>query len=311
MREPTNRYEAPLQLPMAFHEAIQRYSKVNTRDVSAVVEPEGATGKPSPFLKWVGGKRSLIEELKNRMPASFKDYYEPFIGGGALFFEVSDKLKKAHLSDMNFDLIMAYKVVQKDVHKLIERLRQHVKNHNEKYYYEVRCSHDLKDPIEIAARAIYLNKTCYNGLWRVNKKGEFNVPMGSYSNPTVFQKDNLLLCNKALRSVDIEYRDYTTISPQKDDFVYFDPPYHPTDEGNFTKYSKLDFTEKDQSNLVELCADLHKSGVKVMVSNSNTKYIRELYKSSVFKTQIVNAPRMVNCKPNGRSAVEEVLITNY
>lgn len=301
------KYEEPFKLDMPFEEALQRFSNVNTRDlnVAPAKEEAGAT----PFLKWVGGKRSIIESLKARMPESYNDYYEAFIGGGALFFDL--KPKKAHISDANLDLIITYKVVQQDVEKLIEILKKHQRLHCEEYYYRVRDRHHQDDPIEVAARLIYLNKTCFNGLYRVNKKGEFNVPVGSYVNPGICQEDNLRACSKALKSTIIEYKDYEKIEPKEGDFCYFDPPYHPVSGTSFTAYSMFDFTEKDQQNLAEFCRALHRKGVKIMLSNSNTEFIRNLYRGNIFNIGIVNAPRNVNCKPNGRNAVEEVLITNY
>ncbi|MCA0428721.1 MAG: DNA adenine methylase [Bacteroidetes bacterium] len=273
--------------------------------------PAESTGKATPFLKWVGGKRSLIDELKARLPDEFNNYFEPFVGGGALFFELHSRLKSAHLSDMNFDLIITYSVIQKDLPKLIEQLKIHQAKHSETYYYKVRSMHNLEDPIQIAARMIYLNKTCFNGLWRVNSKGEFNVPIGSYSNPGILQEDNLNHCRVALSRAKIENKEYFKINPAPGDFVYFDPPYHPTSETSFTRYSKQDFSEKDQSDLADFCIELHKKGVFVMVSNSDTSFIKNLYKASYFNIGIVNAPRLVNCKPNGRNSVQEVLITNY
>ena len=288
-----NKHEPPFKLDLPFDEALG----------------ESELGRATPFLKWVGGKRSIIEELKKRVPQGYNDYYEAFIGGGALFFELTPK--KAYLSDTNLDLILTYKVIQKDVDRLIARLKEHQKKHNSAYYYKIRAWHNLDDPIEIAARMIYLNKTCFNGLWRVNARGEFNVPMGSYVNPHIVREDNLRLCAKALKSVIIEYKDYSKIEPKAGDFCYFDPPYHPATDTSFTKYSKLDFTEKDQVDLMNLSTELHEKGVHVMISNSNTKFIRDLYKASHFKIGIVNAPRLVNCKSNERSPVEEVLVTNY
>ena len=303
------KYDPPFSLDIPFEEALERFSNVNTRDLSDTGKAPDKTSKATPFLKWVGGKRSIIEELKKRVPNKFNRYYEPFVGGGALFFELLPKA--AYLSDANLDLVLTYKAVQKDVEKLIERLKEHQKKHSDDYYYKIRAQHHLDDPIAVAARMIYLNKTCFNGLWRVNKKGEFNVPVGKYANPGICQEDNLRLCSNALKGVSIKYSEYQKVTPEEGDFCYFDPPYHPTNETSFTAYSKLDFTEKDQSDLADFCTSLHKQGVKIMVSNSNTKFIRNLYKSNIFNIGIVNAPRLVNCKPNGRNAVEEVLITNY
>ena len=206
---------------------------------------------------------------------------------------------------------MAYKVIQKDPEPLIARLKEHAKEHKETYYYEVRGQHDTQDPIEIAARFIYLNKTGYNGLYRVNSKGEFNVPFGRYTNPGIAQEDNIRAVHKTLQGVDIRWGGFETIEPQNGDFAYFDPPYHPTDETSFTAYSKSGFSETDQEKLRDFVLELHKQGVKVMVSNSDTKFIRDLYKSKVFTIATVQAPRLVNCKPNKRNAVSEVVITNY
>jgi DNA adenine methylase len=272
-----------------------------------MVEPNKAT----PFLKWVGGKRSIISELKSRLPKQYNDYYEAFVGGGALFFELAPHKHKAHLSDANLDLILTYTAIKKDPNKLIEMLKKHQRNHTDEYYYKIRAQHNLEDPIAIASRMIYMNKTCFNGLFRVNKKGEFNVPVGKYTNPGICQEDNIQACHKALKDTSIEYRDYTTIGAKKGDFVYFDPPYHPTSETSFTAYAKSDFTEKDQMELAKFCIQLHNKGVNIMISNSNTSFIRKLYSSNIFKIGIVNVPRLVNCKGNGRNSVEEVLITNY
>jgi len=269
------------------------------------------TKAPSPFVKWVGGKRGIIQELTRRLPHSFKSYYEPFVGGGALFFELCRQLKKAFLSDVNVDLVITFNVIRRDPQKLIARLNEHAAKHNEAYYYTMRSQHYADDPIELAARFIYLNKTCYNGLFRANKKGEFNVPVGRYENPPILDEENLLLCHEALQRAVIEYKDFAEIAPKANDFVYFDPPYHPTDENSFTKYSKSGFTEHDQARLKDFALALHKKGVKVMISNSDTKFIRDLYKSRAFNIESVSAPRLVNCKAEGRKAAEEVLIRNY
>lgn len=303
-------YQENYFLNIASDETLKRFSKTNTKDIPNVTE-ETSTNKATPFLKWVGGKRGIINELKNRLPNDFENYYEAFVGGGALFFEIAPTLKTAYLSDTNIDLVITYSVIKKEPEKLIDLLKIHQLKHSNDYYYQIRAMQHLADPIEIAARMIYLNKTCFNGLYRVNKRGEFNVPVGKYTNPGICQEENILACSKALQNVIIKYLDYTKTKPQKGDFIYFDPPYHPTDETSFTAYSMLGFTEKDQSDLANYCTELHKKGVKVMISNSNTRFIRELYKSNIFKIGIVNAPRMVNCKPGGRNSVEEVLITNY
>ncbi len=266
----------------------------------------------APFVKWVGGKRNIKDSLISKLPFQFNNYYEPFAGGGALFFELYKRLKQAYLSDSNLDLILAYKVIEKNPNELIEFLKIHAKKHNKEYYYKIRQQHELQDAIEIAARFIYLNKTCYNGLYRVNKSGRFNVPVGSYNNPNIIQENNILACNQALESAVIRYQDFRDIKPDKGDFVYFDPPYYPVNAtSQFTSYTKSDFSEKDQIDLRNLALRLHKSGVLVMISNSNTEFIRGLYKGGIFNAHIVNAPRYVNSKADARGPVEELLILNY
>lgn len=307
--KPKTKYEQPLQIDMSFDEALERFTGVNTREIE---EEQAPYGKASPFVKWAGGKRSIIDELAKRVPAKFGDFYEAFVGGGALFFHLQDRLTKAYLSDVNFELVMAFNVVKKDPETLIEILKKHQENHNEEYYYKIRDDEVFsKDPIMTGARFLYLNKTCYNGLYRVNQRGHFNVPIGSYKNPDVVNEENLRLCHKALQIAEINYKQYHQIEPKAGDFVYFDPPYHPINTTNFTGYTKLDFTEKDQIELRDFALSLHKQGVKVMLSNSNAELIKNLYKGKPFKIQSVQAPRFINCKPNERNNVEELLITTY
>lgn len=294
-----------LSLDMDFEEALQRFLQVNTKE-----KPADEKERPHPFVKWVGGKRSIIDELKSRLPSDISEYYEPFVGGGALFFAVQSRIETAVLSDVNTDLLLTYQVIKKDVEKLIEKLKVHQENHDEKYYYKIRSQHNLVDPVEVAARFIYLNKTCFNGLYRVNKKGEFNVPIGRYTNPNVVHELNLRACQIALEKATIKLQSYDKIKPSAGAFVYFDPPYHPTSEtAYFTQYSKGGFSEKDQIALRDFFAKLAKQGVNVMLSNSNTPFVQDLYKG--YNIAIIDAPRNVNCKPNKRNSVEEVLITNY
>ncbi len=287
--------------------------EIDTKTLAVEVEESASPkGVATPFVKWVGGKRSIMDALKARLPEDFNHYYEPFIGGGALFFELHRTLQgKAYLSDTNFDLVMAYSVVQRAPNELLELLREHAQKHSEEYYYKMRDRHHLQNPAEIAARLLYLNKTCYNGLWRVNSKGEFNVPIGRYKNPGIIQEENIWACNQVLKDVEIQCFNFDKIKPNESDFVYFDPPYHPTDDTSFTRYAKLDFTEQNQVRLRDFALDLYKKGVKVMLSNSDTKFIRDLYKNKPFKIATVQAPRFVNCKSNKRNPVNEVLITNY
>ncbi len=169
------------------------------------------------------------------------------------------------------------------------------------------------DEVGVAARFIYLNRTCFNGLYRVNKSGKFNVPIGSYKNPGIVNEDNLMACHKALQKATITYHIYKDIDPmpQAGDFVYLDPPYHPTTEDSFTAYTKENFTEQNQSELRDFALELHRAGVKVMLSNSKTQFIKDLYSDRAFNLYTVQAPRAVNCKPHQRGAVDEYLITNY
>lgn len=263
--------------------------------------------KAKPFVKWVGGKRSLIKELLLRMPTRYKNYYEPFIGGGALFFALMPS--HALLSDINLDLVITYAAIKYKAQELIKRLAKHKANHCQEYYYKIRRQFSIDNDIEIAARFIYLNKTCFNGLYRVNSKGEFNVPMGAYKNPMILDEMNILACHKLLQQVEIKYLDFSQISPSKSDFVYIDPPYHPINDTSFTKYTKLDFTEADQVKLYKKCQELHDRGVYFMLSNSDSPFIKNLYKD--FYIDIVEAPRHINCKANGRKVTQEVLIRNY
>ena len=217
---------------------------------------------------------------------------------------------RAYLNDINFDLINTYQVIQRDPEPLIRELQLHAANHSKEYYYEIRGQHDLDDRIAIAARFIYLNKTCYNGLWRVNSKGEFNVPMGSYKNPSICQEEVLRACHLALRAVDIRMRDFRKLDAGEGDFVYFDPPYQPLDKSSFTRYAKDDFGRGEQEALRDLCLWLHERGAKFMLSNSDTA--STLYcEHSVFQVEIVKAPRSVNSKADGRGSVSELLIRNY
>ena len=304
--------EPSLTLEMPFEEALERFVSVSPRQTDEIeINDFPISGQATPFVKWVGGKRGIIIELVTRLPQKFGDYYEPFVGGGALFFELNSRLKAAFLSDCNFDLVVTYNVIKKDPQTLIERLEKHAAKHTEEYYYKVRSQHNLKDPVAIAARFIYLNKTCFNGLYRVNKKGEFNVPIGRYTNPGIVQRENILACSRALQKAKIEYREFDALRPKRGDFVYFDPPYHPTTDTSFTGYTKLDFSEKDQARLRDLALQLHQQGVYVMLSNSDTAFIRDIYNNTAFHITTVQAPRNVNCKPTQRGAVNEVLITNY
>lgn len=289
----------------------ERIMQKTLSDSTGKVYVNGKTAEP--FVKWVGGKRSLLKEILSRLPNKIDTYYEPFVGGGAVYFAIANQVKNAVLSDNNFELMITYKVIQKEPQKLIELLKthysKHIKNPKE-YYYKIR-DQETDDPIEIAGRFIYLNKTCYNGLYRVNKSGKFNVPFGRNDKPNIISEQNIMACHKALKKATLILGDFEMATPKSGDFVYIDPPYHPTSEVSFTGYTKENFTERDQARLKDFAVSLTKAGVNVMLSNSNTKFIRELYNGRKFNHSVVLSPRFVNCKPSERGAVEELLIINY
>lgn len=263
-----------------------------------------------PFLKWAGGKSRLIPQYINYFPDNYNTYYEPFLGGGAIFFYLQPT--KAILTDINAELINVYKCVCNQVEDLIPLLENHQKHHNRDYYYWMR-SQKLTDDIEKAARIIYLNKTCFNGLYRENSKGEFNVPMGKYKNPKICHQELLRSASIALKSTTIELKSFEYIvdfADSDDDFVYFDPPYHPrSSTSNFTTYSHHNFGVEQQEKLAEIFKTLHKKGVKVMLSNSDTPLIEDLYKD--FNIHPIQAARVINSKAKNRGKITEFLITSY
>lgn len=267
---------------------------------------------PQPFVKWVGGKRALMGELRARVPSTFGAYFEPFVGGGALYFEFASQIAQATLVDSNLELALTYQVIRKEPRDLIARLRREAARHSEDHYYRVR-ERAPRDPIGTAVRFLYLNKTCFNGLYRVNKSGKFNAPLGRYANPAIVCEDNILACSAALQNAKVLHGDFEAIRPlvQRGDFVYFDPPYHPTSDDSFTAYTANNFTEKDQVRLRDFAVELGRLGVRVMLSNSRTRLIEDLYRRATFTKHVVSAPRFVNCKPGKRGRVEELLITNY
>jgi len=258
-----------------------------------------------PFIKWAGGKRNLLDKLQKNIINDYDNYYEPFIGGGALFFKINTE--NGYISDINTDLITTYNVVKYFPLDLIKALKNHSENHTKEYYYLIRSQHNLTDIVEIAARFIYLNKTCFNGLYRVNKSGKFNVPIGSYKNPNIVQEQNILACSKALQKTDIKNINFYDINPKSGDLVYFDPPYDPINDTSFTTYTKDDFKRNEQIKLRDFALKLYENGVYVIISNSNTEFIRDIYSSYIFNINIINAPRNISCK--SRKSVEEVIIT--
>jgi len=277
--------------------------------------------KIQPFVKWVGGKRGLLSQITPLLPKEFNSYFEPFVGGGALFFELQreGKLhgKKVYLFDINSELINTYNVVKTSPAELIAKLSEFKEKHSKEFYYEVRAWDRGDDFLELdeitrASRFIYLNKTCFNGLYRVNRKNQNNVPMGSYKNPNICDSDIIYSASYALQNATIlntSYKEVLTYA-KKDDLVYFDPPYYPlTPTASFTSYSEFEFLDKEQEELFEVFSELDKRGSLVVHSNSDTEFINELYKEYIIEK--IQANRFINSKGSGRGKISEVLIKNY
>ena len=269
------------------------------------------------FLKWAGGKLQLIEQFENLFPPDFRNYYEPFIGSGAVFFYLKSKSRpnKVILSDTNEELINCFTVVRDKPSELIEVLLNHRKRHSKQYYYEVRDLESYRlDSVSRAARMIYLNKTCFNGLYRVNSKGEFNVPFGDYKNPSIFGRNTLYKASQLLQDADLRVMTFDKVLDfaGKDDFVYFDPPYIPLSKtSSFTRYSKSEFSIKDQNQLSEVFRALDSMGCFVMLSNSDHSLTRELYRDYDKNIVVVRAKRKINSVGSKRGAINEIVVTNY
>ncbi len=271
----------------------------------------------SPFLKWAGGKTQLLHELENHIP-TFQNYFEPFLGGGALFFRLAAKKAnfRARLSDLNAELVNAYKVVKNDPDELIDWLARYETAYAQDrrtFYYSLR-NKAPNGVVQRAARLIALNKTCYNGLYRVNSAGAFNVPIGRYKNPSICNAVQLLNASTALRSTKaaISTSDYAAAlsSAEKGDFVYLDPPFVPLSRtSNFVSYTQQGFTLDDQARLAKVFQMLHKKGCKVLLSNSDTPLARELY--SGFDQFRIRASRAISCKGESRTGYKELLVRNF
>lgn len=267
-----------------------------------------------PILKWVGGKRQLVPILLNNIPANFNNYHEPFMGGAALFFALYNNNllnKKAYLSDINSELVNTYVAVRDKPKEVIKKLKKH--KYEKDYYYSMRSADPSKmSDVDAAARMIYLNKAGFNGMYRVNGSGLFNVPFGKYSNPLICDKDNILAVSKSWQNVEIISQSFeAAISKVKaGDLVYFDPPYVPVSKtSNFVSYAKDGFGEKEQKKLVETAKEIVSRGAFVILSNSNTSWVKENYKD--FRIMEVNARRAINSDSKKRGIVKELIIFSY
>jgi DNA adenine methylase len=264
---------------------------------------------PHPFLKWVGGKGQLLAQFRGLLPSDYGRYFEPFLGGGAVFFSLAPR--RAVLSDVNGELVDCYIAIRDSVDDVIEALGAH--RYEKEHYYDVRALDpgSLSVP-ERAARTIFLNRTGYNGLYRVNRRGGFNVPFGRHSNPRLCDPDNLRACSRALQGVDIRCREFDDAvkGARRDDFVYFDPPYVPVSTtANFTNYVAGPFGWPEQQRLAEVFARLAHRGVLVMLSNSDTLAVRDLYRG--YRIERVAAARSVNSNPERRGKVPEVVVRSF
>lgn len=264
-----------------------------------------------PFVKWAGGKRQLLSTLRSHLPKDFNHYFEPFLGGGALFLNLQPK--KATIGDINPELINAFEVIKENPKKLINSIKK-IKIDEVNFYKVRKLNPQNLSKINRAARFIFLNKTCFNGLYRENSKGQFNAPYGHYKNPTIIDEANILNLSEYLNKNEIELvcADYRQIliKAQPGDLIYFDSPYLPLKDSSFTKYYKNDFTQKDHEDLAEIFKTLHKKGCFLIMSNSNTKIIKKLYKD--FSITEISALRSINSKGKGRKKQKiEVIIKNF
>lgn len=295
--------------------------------------------KVKPFVKWAGGKGSLLNQINNYYPLELKNgeiecYIEPFIGGGAVLIDILQnyKIKEVFAFDINEDLINSYNVLKNDVENLILNLKSLEKEYlsldkeaRKKYYYDIRKEYNSyrlnNDEVSLkkAVEFIFLNRTCFNGLYRVNKSGDFNVPMGSYKNPTICDEDNLIELSKLIKNVSFIYGDYKRSREyiKKNTFIYFDPPYRPLNiTSSFTSYTKEEFNDENQNELALFYKELSNANVKVMLSNSNPKNVNEedLFFENIYNGFNINevyAKRMINASSDGRGEISELLITNY
>ena len=275
---------------------------------------------PKPFVKWAGGKRQLIPILNENLPETFGTYFEPFLGGGALLFHMLTERngQKCSISDLNADLILSYATVRDRIDELIVSLKNHEKKYqkdSKSYYYSIRESNP-RGEIEKTSRLLFLNRTCFNGLYRVNSKGKFNVPLGKYTNPNIVNEENLRSVSNFLQSnkISIQCRDFQKVlrDAKKGDLVYFDPPYQPISEtANFTSYTNKDFTKDDLERLAKICINLDAKGCNVLLSNSDSKLVADMFSEKPWKVSKIQANRSINSNSKKRTGHFELLIKNY
>jgi len=278
------------------------------------------SASPKPFVKWAGGKRQLIPQIEKHIPKKFSSYFEPFLGGGALLFHLFSENKnlKGSVSDLNSDLVLSYITIRDNLDGLLKSLQKHSDNYfsdSKSYYYSVRESNP-KSQFEKVSRLLFLNRTCFNGLYRVNGKGKFNVPLGRYSNPNIVQEENLRSVNQFLNQnkIIIKCQDFssTVEKAKKGDFVYFDPPYQPVSKtANFTSYTNRNFGLNDLKRLAKVSNQLAKKGVNVLLSNSSSKQVRDLFSAKYWEIIKIEANRAINSDSNKRTGHSELLIKNY
>jgi DNA adenine methylase len=272
-----------------------------------------------PYLKWAGGKRQLLPEIRKYIPTQISTYYEPFLGAGAVLFDLQPH--KAVVNDYNTQLVLTYSVVREHIDELIDVLRTHQQNNNEEYYYQIRAldrnpaEFGKMSNVEKAARLIFLNKTCYNGLHRVNSQGLFNVPYGRYKKPIICEEPVLRAINRYFNNNEITIcsGDFADVvqGAGSGSFVYFDPPYHSRDKTNFTGYQANGFGEAQQLRLHDTYMELTARGIKCLLSNSDTEFIRQIFAHKELDIITVQAKRAINSNSAGRGDVNEVLIKNW
>ena len=288
-----------------------------SRSSAIFSEPDYQT-KAQPFLKWAGGKRQLLKAISKYIPADYTEYYEPFIGAGAVLFYLQPNIST--INDTNDELVNCYRVIRDEPEALLELCNIHQGNNSKEYYYQLRkqdrkTSYSKLSPVARAARIIYLNKTCFNGLFRVNSSGQFNVPYGKYKNPTIANPDVIKAISSYLNrnKVNILNGDFerAVAHAKEGSFIYLDPPYHPlSDTSSFTGYSTNGFGEAEQIRLKELCDRLTDKGCQILASNSAAPFIKKLYNDSRYEIIEVQATRAINTVSSKRGKINEVLIHN-